>query len=517
MRTIDLATGKVFSTIEIDSSHSRTMLVPFKLIFSQVVLNEDAASVPVEVQAFRTGHWDHALYGPVDITPEVFGDMLDNFRNNVYGQDIPITYEHGLDRAKGMQAAGWVRGIHVVGDALKYSIEFTKEAMQEIKAGKWRYFSPEYVDEYTNKETQQTFSNVCVGGSLTNAPFFKGMQPLNFSELFTEVDDPKEFAVWSTAYQDSLPDSSFMHIESGGTKDSNGKTTPRSLRHFPYKDASGKVDKIHLEKIVQLAPKSNLPQSVKDDVAARAKKLLGDSNQNYSEGGDFVGREQLLKFAEQLGVTGITETMTEEEISAKCFSALNEQRAELEPLRKLRETHNQQKTFAEQFPDEYKRMQALEIRDRENAARLFSENYSRFWTTIVDTENNNEEKKTATTKGFSELAKDKIKEFHTAVVGGSATVEQFSEILDLVASGKGIVEFGTVGSGVGNNEGDNNDTNDIDRTQTHRQIFADIMKKVGGREENKDKNFSEVFAIAAKEFPKEYEAYRMPLVVGNGG
>ena len=41
---------------------------------------------------------------------------------------------------------------------------------------------------------------------------------------------------------DDLPDSAFLYIEPGGKKDGNGKTEPKSLRHFPYKDASGKID-----------------------------------------------------------------------------------------------------------------------------------------------------------------------------------------------------------------------------------------------------------------------------------
>jgi hypothetical protein len=36
--------------------------------------------------------------------------------------------------------------------------------------------------------------------------------------------------------KNDLPDSAFAYIEPGGTKDADGKTTPRSLRHFPIHD-----------------------------------------------------------------------------------------------------------------------------------------------------------------------------------------------------------------------------------------------------------------------------------------
>lgn len=40
----------------------------------------------------------------------------------------------------------------------------------------------------------------------------------------------------SAKAQNDLPDSAFAYIESGGTKDAEGKTTPRSLRHFNISD-----------------------------------------------------------------------------------------------------------------------------------------------------------------------------------------------------------------------------------------------------------------------------------------
>lgn len=90
-----------------------------------------------------------------------------------------------------------------------------------------------------------------------------------------------ERAVWSTAFVNSLPDSSFLYIAPGGSKDSEGKTTPRSLRFFPYKDASGKVDLPHLRNAIARIPQSSLPAAVKDRVQAKARRIL--ENQNRSQ------------------------------------------------------------------------------------------------------------------------------------------------------------------------------------------------------------------------------------------
>lgn len=53
-------------------------------------------------------------------------------------------------------------------------------------------------------------------------------------------------AEWDTAYVNDLPDSAFACIDGGGEKDAGGKTTPRSLRHYPHHDRTGKVDLPHL-------------------------------------------------------------------------------------------------------------------------------------------------------------------------------------------------------------------------------------------------------------------------------
>jgi len=53
-------------------------------------------------------------------------------------------------------------------------------------------------------------------------------------------------ASWTTAERNALPDSCFACIEAGGKKDSEGKTTPRSLRHCPIRDAQGKPDDPHV-------------------------------------------------------------------------------------------------------------------------------------------------------------------------------------------------------------------------------------------------------------------------------
>lgn len=84
-------------------------------------------------------------------------------------------------------------------------------------------------------------------------------------------------AVWSTAFVNDLPDSSFLYVEKG-EKDDEGKTVPRSKRHFPYKDGSGKIDLPHLRNAIAWIPQSNAPGLNKDALQARAQRLLASVN-----------------------------------------------------------------------------------------------------------------------------------------------------------------------------------------------------------------------------------------------
>jgi HK97 family phage prohead protease/HK97 family phage major capsid protein len=59
-------------------------------------------------------------------------------------------------------------------------------------------------------------------------------------------DEIETRAEWDTAYINDLPDSAFACIDAGGEKDAEGKTVPRSLRHFPHHNAAGEVDRAHL-------------------------------------------------------------------------------------------------------------------------------------------------------------------------------------------------------------------------------------------------------------------------------
>jgi hypothetical protein len=89
------------------------------------------------------------------------------------------------------------------------------------------------------------------------------------------VGKDTEKAVWSTAFVNNLPDSSFAYVEPGD-KDGEGKTVPRSKRHLPYKDKSGKVDPAHVRNALARLTQTNIPASAK---ASAKRKLLAAAKQ----------------------------------------------------------------------------------------------------------------------------------------------------------------------------------------------------------------------------------------------
>src|SRR5712671_5144665 len=85
-------------------------------------------------------------------------------------------------------------------------------------------------------------------------------------------------AAISTEAQNDLPDSAFAYIESGGSKDDSGKTTPRSLRHFPIHDAA------HVRNALARLDQSPFGAKARPKVEAAAKKMgIGEPAKSTGE------------------------------------------------------------------------------------------------------------------------------------------------------------------------------------------------------------------------------------------
>jgi hypothetical protein len=93
---------------------------------------------------------------------------------------------------------------------------------------------------------------------------FLGIDSGEFSADFAEFI---EKALLSSKAQNDLPDSAFAYIEPGGTKDADGKTTPRNKRHFPVQD------KAHAQNALARASQSPFGDKAMPKIKAAAKKF----------------------------------------------------------------------------------------------------------------------------------------------------------------------------------------------------------------------------------------------------
>jgi len=134
-------------------------------------------------------------------------------------------------------------------------------------------------DKVTFSNTDVIKCHYLISGELANRKV-EGIGKTCIDEVEFEEDEDNllEKARWTRAYINDLPDSAFFYIESGGKKDDENKTVPRSLRHFPYKDKQGNIDLPHVRNAIARAPQSKLPKTVIERVQAKARKILEDAN-----------------------------------------------------------------------------------------------------------------------------------------------------------------------------------------------------------------------------------------------
>lgn len=107
-----------------------------------------------------------------------------------------------------------------------------------------------------------------------------------------------ERAVMSGASINDLPDSDFAYIEPGGTKDAQGKTTPRSKRHFPIHDAT------HVRNALARASQSPFGKQAMPKILAAAKKFgvqVSNSNSADQETPGVFYRDVAFEIAQALG------------------------------------------------------------------------------------------------------------------------------------------------------------------------------------------------------------------------
>jgi len=164
------------ATPTIDKKLKRVPLL-FSIDTSKLTFAEDGA--PDEIQVLMCGKWNHPVYGPIIIEADDLAEFKQHFDEGLR-RDIPITEGHESFDEK--PAVGWFKTLTVKGDGLWAAMEWTPKGKTLLAEKSYKYFSPEFYTEYEDPETREIYTNVLVGGALTNKPYFKSMSAVVLSE-----------------------------------------------------------------------------------------------------------------------------------------------------------------------------------------------------------------------------------------------------------------------------------------------------------------------------------------------
>src|SRR3972149_3883202 len=139
---------------------------------------EDDGKKSSWIEVFREGEWNHPKWGIIKGTKKLFNDFISNWKSNVLGREIALDKTHNPEEG----ATGWIKDMKIVGDRLKALVEWTPWGVELIEQKGFKYFSPEYRDSYTDKESGNEHKNVLFGGGITNRPFLTDLAPIVLSE-----------------------------------------------------------------------------------------------------------------------------------------------------------------------------------------------------------------------------------------------------------------------------------------------------------------------------------------------
>lgn len=179
-----------------------------RFVSESVRLGEGQPSSWVTVT--RTGEFSDPRYGNFSITRDMLDQMVRNFSERVYGQDVFIDVAH--QPANG--AAGKVVALQVDGDRLRAKVEWTPMGVDAVRVRGFAYLSAEYHENWRDNEKGDSHGCVLLGAGLVTRPCIKRLDPVLLSEgdagaatvLHPKLLDDllKEFCDMKTKYLEAL-------------------------------------------------------------------------------------------------------------------------------------------------------------------------------------------------------------------------------------------------------------------------------------------------------------------------
>ncbi|HEV2424310.1 MAG TPA: phage protease [Terriglobia bacterium] len=128
------------------------------------------------------------------ITSQELQQMAANFRKRQNGS-IVVDYEHASEdpsvaRGGPVPAAGWIHELSANG-MLKALVEWTPQALEMIRSGQYRFFSPAIDFGAKDKESGESQGATMTSGALTNHPFLEELPAITLSDLERETESAR--------------------------------------------------------------------------------------------------------------------------------------------------------------------------------------------------------------------------------------------------------------------------------------------------------------------------------------
>lgn len=179
-----------------------------RFVSESIRLGENQPSSWVTVT--RTGDFSDPRYGAFAITQPMLAEMVKNFTERTYGQDVFIDVAHKPEGG----AAGKVVALAVEGDRLRAKVEWTPMGVDAVKNRGFSYLSAEYHENWRDNEKGVPHGCVLLGAGLVTRPCIKRLDPVVLGETSGDaatvlhpklLDDlKKELCDMKTKYLEAL-------------------------------------------------------------------------------------------------------------------------------------------------------------------------------------------------------------------------------------------------------------------------------------------------------------------------
>ena len=244
-------------------------------------------------EIFRTGH----IRG-IDYTEKDIDQMIETVK--ALGHLPPLKDGHH-DEKEGWPALGFVTNLRRKGNVLIADFsDMPKVVYDAIKNRRYDRVSIEFMARLMDngKKIHKMFLRAVsiLGAEL---PQIKELQPLRtatFAEddvcdTKLEFDSDIKLAEWDAAFINDLPDAAFAVIQSGGEKDDDGKTIPRSLRKLPHHNASvtsptdnDSIDMPHLRNALSRLSQTDITDEEKEKARSHLQRhMMTAQRENMGE------------------------------------------------------------------------------------------------------------------------------------------------------------------------------------------------------------------------------------------